>query len=120
MASAKEFISHAEWDTSEKFDGTEKILRWADAPQDTIFLLEMIEERKDQKFLSYILHFCDRNDLSYRCFAPSHFIKEIRRHRATNAQPFFVSLGTMEHKNHEIAKFNISYKIKEIEWDLFH
>lgn len=120
MASAKEFISPSEWETSEKYNGTEEIMRWADVPQDTIFFLEFIEDLKDQQFQSFILNFCDINDLSYRCYAPSHFIKEIRRRRATNMQPYFVSFGTVEYKNKKIANFNISYKIKEKEWELFH
>ena len=118
MAS-KDFISHAEWAKIEKYDGTDQILKWSDVPQDTIFFLETIEERKDPRFHSYVLHFYDRNDLSYQAYAPSHFIKEIRKRRAINAQPYFVSLGTVEYNNKQIAKFNISYKVMNKEWDIF-
>ena len=116
---SKEFISFSEWENSEKHDGTDKILKWAEIPQDTIFFLELIEECKEGKFPSHILHFCDRNGVSYRAWSPSHFLKELRKRRALNTQPYFVSYGTTEYKNTDIAKFEITYKITSREWNIF-
>ena len=79
----------------------------------------MIEEKKDSKFQSYVLHFCDRNEVEYQCFAPSHFIKEIRRRRESNARPYFTSFGTIEYKNKQIAKFEVTYKIEQQHWNIF-
>ena len=116
---SKNFISYAEWENSERHDGTEKILKWVEIPQDTIFFLELVEECKESQFPSFILHFCDRNELSYRAWGPSHFIKDLRKRRALNTQPYFVSYGTTEYRNKDIAKFEITYKTTSKEWDIF-
>ena len=116
---SKEFISYAEWENCAKYDGSDKILKWSEIPEDTIFFLELVEECKVSKFQSFILHFCDRNELPYRAWAPSHFVKELRRRRALNTQPYFVSYGTVEYKNKDIAKFEITYKTTSKEWDIF-
>jgi len=114
-----DFITQEQWDASNKFDGTERILKWVEVPLHTIFCVNIIEEKKDTKFQSYVLHFCDRNEVEYQCFAPSHFIKEIRKRRESNARPYFTSFGTIEHKNKQIAKFEISYKIEQKHWNIF-
>ena len=114
-----DFITQEQWDASSKFDGTERILKWVEVPLHTIFCVNIIEEKKDTKFQSYVLHFCDRNEVEYQCFAPSHFIKEIRKRRESNARPYFTSFGTIEHKNKRIAKFEISYKIEQKHWNIF-
>ena len=54
-----DFITQEQWDASSKFDGTERILKWVEVPLHTIFCVNIIEEKKDMKFQSYVLHFCD-------------------------------------------------------------
>ena len=66
----------------------------------------MIEDKKDLKYQSHILHFCDRNDIRYCAFAPSNFIKEIRRRCKADARPYFCSYGTIEYDSKQIAEFS--------------
>ena len=115
----QDFITEDQWNSANKFDGSENILKWAEVPTETIFFLSIIEEKQDSKFPSFVLHFCDKNEISYRCFAPSHFIKEIRRRRETDARPYFCSYGTIEHNGKNIAKFEISYKKEGKSWNIF-
>ena len=120
MASnTSDFITQDQWDTSEKYDGSDHILKWSDVPQHIIFFLHMIEDKQDMKFKSYILHFSDRNEIMHRAFAPSHFVKEIRRRREPDTRPYFVSHGLVEVGNKNIAKFEISFKKEDKTWNIF-
>ena len=114
----KDFITKAEWNSFEAFDGTEGILNWKDIPQDIIYYL-MIEQKKDSKYQSYVLHFSDNDGITYSAYAPSHFIKEIRKQRETNARPYFCSYGTVQHRDKQIAKFEIKFKTENNYWDIF-
>ena len=115
----KDFITKAEWNSFEAFDGTEGTLHCKDIPQDIIYYLIMIEQKKDSKYQSYVLHFSDKDGITYRAFAPSHFIKEIWKQHETNAHPYFCSYGTVEHKDKQIAKFELKFKMENKNWDIF-
>ena len=118
-ANPQDFITKDQWDSYEKYDGTDQILKWIEVPQNIIFCIDMIEDKKDLKFQSHIIHFCDKDNNTYRVFAPSHFIKEIRRRRAINARPYFCSYGLIEYANRKIAKFEISFKEENKNWSIF-
>lgn len=114
-----DFITQDQWASSEKYDGSDRILKWNEIPLHTIFFLHMVEDKKDMKFQSYVLHFSDRNEIMYRAFAPSHFIKEIRRRREPDTRPYFVSYGLIEAGNKHIAKFEITFKKEHKAWNIF-
>ena len=115
----QDFITEDQWNSSDRFDGKERILKWSEVPTNTIFCLNLIEQKQDSKFDSFVLHLCDINEFSYSCFAPSHFIKDIRRRRQTDARPYFCSYGTIEYAGKNIAKFEISYKKEGKSWSIF-
>ena len=41
----QDFITEDQWNSSDKFDGSERILKWAEVPIQTIFFLNIIEEK---------------------------------------------------------------------------
>jgi len=117
----EKFMSANEWEEGEKFDGREPILRWKDLEEKKLFCLTSIENKTNptQKFETYILHFTDRAEESYKAFCPSHFLKQIRRNRELNMRPYFVSHGLFEKGGNSIAQFEITYKAENKTWDLF-
>ncbi len=104
------FLTQSEWDNSDHFDGTDPIMKWQDVPQKTIFCVLSIEPKTGLKFESYIIHFSDIKDKSFKVYAPSHFISQIRRNRTANLRPYFVSHGLVDRGGNQIASFEISYK----------
>lgn len=116
-----EFLSENEWNNSERFDGTNPILKWAQIPQKIIFCLVSIEQKINTglKFETYILHFTDKSDKVFKVYAPSHFIAQIRRNRCMNMRPYFISHGQVNRGDHPIASFEISYKAENKKWEIF-
>lgn len=114
-------MTEAEWKKGEKFDGTDPILKWFQIEQKKCFCVQSIELKLNTglKFETYIIHYTDSNNDVYKCYAPSHFIKQIRKNRQQNMRPYFVSHGTVERGNNTIAQFEISYKQLKKEWSLF-
>ena len=106
------FLTDSEWRSSDKFDGTDPILKWKDVAQKIIFCLVSIEQKINLglKFDTYILHYTDKEDKAYNVYAPSHFIAQIRRNREMTMRPYFVSHGLIERGGNAIASFEISYK----------
>ncbi len=106
------FLTESEWEKSDHFDGTDPILKWKDVPQKIIFCLLSIEQKINPglKFESFILHFSDIKDKSFKVYAPSHFIGQIRRNRTMTLRPYFVSHGLVDRGGNAIASFEISYK----------
>ena len=116
------FMTDREWETAEKFDGVLKTLKWKELEQKKRFCLLSIEEKLETglKFDTFILHFTDRDGKVYMCYAPSHFIREIRRNRQSNWRPFFISHGIVERRQSLAAHFEISYKEENKSWDIFN
>ena len=115
------FLTEKEWENNEKYDGSDPILKWRDVPEKTIFCVVSIEHKitTNQKFDTYVLHFTDKDDNSYKVFCPSHFIKTIRKNRKQNERPYFCSHGLIRRNNNSIASFEISYKKEDKMWDIF-
>ena len=113
------FITDTEWACCDKFDGRNPILKWAEVEQMKRFSVISIEENPGRSFQSYIIHFADMDDNPFKCYAPSHFIKQIRANRQMDFRPYFVSCGHVEVGNKQIAKFEIVYKKLDKSFDLF-
>ena len=113
------FVSNAEWEQGEKFDGSDPILKWKEVQQKTIFSLISIEKMKSSPFESYILHCTDKGGEEYKIFAPSHFVKQIRKNRKTNARAFFCSHGLVQRGTNLIASFEIIYREENKVWNIF-
>ena len=115
------FITEDEWNNYERFNGLEPTLKWRQIEQMKKFCLLSIQELQlpGKSYDTFILHFVDEEEKKYQCYAPSHFIKEIRRRRLPNYRPFFISHGTQERGGKTIAQFEICYKSEDKEWDLF-
>ena len=115
------FLTQAEWENSDHYDGTDPILKWRDVPQKIIFCLLSIEQKINPglKFESYILHFSDIKDTSFKVYAPSHFIAQIRRNRSMALRPYFVSHGMVDRGGNAIASFEISYKVTSKNFPIF-
>ena len=108
-----------EWGGSKKFDGRNLILKWGEVEQMKRFSVISIEENSGRNFQSYIIHFADKDDQLFKCYAPSHFIKLIRANRQMDFRPYFISHGHVEVGNKQIAKFEITYKKLDKSFDLF-
>ena len=106
------FLTESEWLSNERYDGTDPIMKWRDVPQKIIFCVVSIEQKINPglKFESYIIHFTDIKDKSYKVYAPSHFISQIRRNRSMALRSYFVSHGMADRGGNLIASFEISYK----------
>ena len=116
---AKEnFMSSAEWETSEKFDGRD-ISKWEKVPEKTIFQVVFLETKENTTFNSYILHYADKADKVYKCWAPKHFVSQIQATRATYQRPYFVSHGLVKSGAKNIANFEISYQNLDKEFEIF-
>ena len=115
------FMTEDEWNASEKFNGMQATLKWKELEEKKRFCLISIEEKLETrlKFETFILHFTDKEGKAYKCYSPSHFIKEIRRNRQQNWRPFFVSHGIVDKGAHAIAQFEITYKEETKNWDIF-
>ena len=115
------FITNKEWESCAKFDGSDPILKWKDVPEKEIFCVVSIEQKLNtgQKFETYILHFMDRNEESFKVFCPAHFVKQIRKNRQQNERPYFVSHGLITRRTGSVASFEISYKKENEMWDIF-
>ena len=115
------FLTDAEWESSDKFDGTSPIPKWKEIPEKILFCLNVIEQKQvpGLKFETFILNFTDKQGEEYRVYAPSHFIKQIRKNRQRNMRPYFISHGTVEKAASTIASFELTYKVERKTWDIF-
>ena len=113
------FFTKDEWNSFEKYNGQNEILRWAEVPQKIIFFLTSIQEVENSKYNSYTLIFKDDKGVSYQAFAPSHFISEIRKNRKNFHRPYFVSHGLIDRGDNKIANFEIHYKIENKTFSIF-
>ena len=115
------FMTEAEWKKGVKYDGTDPILKWSQIEQKRRFCVQSIEQKVNTglKFDSFIIHFTDDDNETHKCYAPSHFISQIRRNRQRNMRPYFVSHGMLERGPHTVAQFEITYKQLNKEWALF-
>ena len=109
-----------EWSQNEKYDGSEGVLKWKDVEQEKVFCVLSIEQKSipGLGFDTYILQFVDEKNNIFKCFAPSHFIQQIRRNREKNFRPYFVSYGFTEN-GRKMAKFEISYKDLTKSFEIF-
>ena len=103
------FITVEEWNKSTKFDGTHQILKWDEVEQDTVFQLSAIQTVENTRFTSHVLHYTNRLGEEFKCFAPTHMIKEILRRRKDNMMPYFVSYGHIMAGSKKIAKFDLTF-----------
>ena len=113
------FFSNAEWLSMDKYDGMNLLLKWLEVPTGIIFHLNSIEKKEKYKFETYILHFTDDEGLAYQAYAPSHFIKQIRKNRTKNQRPYFVSHGVVSRGETRMASFEICYKTENKVFPLF-
>ena len=113
------FFTTDEWSQVKKYDGLTNTLKWGDVPQERIFLLISIEKKENAKFDTHILHFVDAKEEEFHAYAPSHFLRSIRKTRTKNQRPYFVSHGTIKKGDGTMASFEISYKDENKAFDIF-
>ena len=114
----EEFMTSAEWENGEKFTGR-KILKWAELPEETVYLVISIETKVNSNFTSHVIHYADRKNETYKCWGPQHFVEQIRRRRSTTQQPYFVSHGVVTSGTKKVANFEIPYQNVNKEFNIF-
>ena len=66
-----------------------KTFKWTQVPRETEYLVIFIETNVHSNFTFHVIHYGGKNNKTYKCGAPSHFVEEIQRNRSMNQQLFF-------------------------------
>lgn len=74
---------------------------------------------ENSKYNSFLLNFVDDSGTSYQAYAPSHFVKQIRKNRKNFHRPYFVSHGHIQRGESRMASFEIHYKVENKTFAIF-
>ena len=114
------FLNQTEWDKAVKTDGRDTIQKWVDVPEKEVFRVVLLEQKLNQNFESYVLHYSDKDENLYKVFAPSHFIADIKRNRSMSTRPYFVSHGMRQVGTRNVAQFEITYANTGKNFEIFN
>ena len=102
------FLTEAEWNTGEKYNGLTTILKWGEVPEKKIFSVILIKKKENSRYDQHI-HFMDTQEEGYQALCPSHFVKQRCKNRGRNQRPYFISHSRIQHGDTTMASFELYY-----------
>ena len=113
------FLTEAEWNAGEEYNGLKTILKWGEVPEKKIFLVILIEKKENLRYHMHVIHFMDAQEEGHQAFCPSHFLKQIRKNCGKNQRPHFISHGMIQGGENTMASFELLYKAENKSFDIF-
>ena len=114
------FLTPEEWESSDRIQDSDKIVKWEDIKQRVIYCIDYLEgiETKNS-WETFILHFSDVAGVQQKTFCPGKLLKTIRKMREPDHRPYFVAYGVDRNNGGKFPNFEITFKRTNNKFDIF-